>query len=402
MVDHDEINESFLIEYSKFLDQLLKLFSKSEMLSELNHCKELKEESDSEKIARGLCFYNSLEEADLFDSFCNKKITIFSSKNEDTNKISNSLLGEELPLKKLINKQSERTKDVVWNFLHTFYTLFEMSENNREDRVLSSKKNISNYEDNTKSLLEEKSRTPDISKKIIDMDLNDSTSSMINDIIGSFESNLKNSNTSENPFSNILEITNQIADKYTDKIDSGEIELDKLLDSMKEKLPGINNLVSELGLSTDSLKSQPKEEKEITIIDENFSTDSVQLGVEGGDSKKSSLMSGLGMINKLQNDPSIKKMLSMVNNMDGGSEGLLDILKSGDGTDGVMNMLKGTEGSEGLLDVLRNVEGINEFINDETIEGLINSGDSQQSNKETANSNDGTDHNEPDTNSNID
>ena len=74
MVDHDEINESFLIEYSKFLDQLLKLFSKSEMLSELNHCKELKEESDSEKIARGLCFYNSLEEADLFDSFCNKKI----------------------------------------------------------------------------------------------------------------------------------------------------------------------------------------------------------------------------------------------------------------------------------------------------------------------------------------
>ena len=402
MVDHDEINESFLVEYSKFLDQLLKLFSKSEMLPELNHCKELKEESDSEKIARGLCFYNSLEEADLFDSFCNKKITIFSSKNEDTNKISNSLLGEELPLKKLINKQSERTKDVVWNFLHTFYTLFEMSENNREDRVLSSKKNISNYEDNTKSLLEEKSRTPDISKKIIDMDLNDSTSSMINDIIGSFESNLKNSNTSENPFSNILEITNQIADKYTDKIDSGEIELDKLLDSMKEKLPGINNLVSELGLSTDSLISKPKEEKEITIIDENFSTDSVQLGVEGGDSKKSSLMSGLGMINKLQNDPSIKKMLSMVNNMDGGSEGLLDILKSGDGTDGVMNMLKGTEGSEGLLDVLRNVEGINEFINDETIEGLINSGDSQQSNKETANSNDGADHNEPDTNSNID
>lgn len=402
MVDHDEINESFLVEYSKFLDQLLKLFSKSEMLPELNHCKELKEESDSEKIARGLCFYNSLEEADLFDSFCNKKITIFSSKNEDTNKISNSLLGEELPLKKLINKQSERTKDVVWNFLHTFYTLFEMSENNREDRVLSSKKNISNYEDNTKSLLEEKSRTPDISKKIIDMDLNDSTSSMINDIIGSFESNLKNSNTSENPFSNILEITNQIADKYTDKIDSGEIELDKLLDSMKEKLPGINNLVSELGLSTDSLKSKPKEEKEITIIDENFSTDSVQLGVEGGDSKKSSLMSGLGMINKLQNDPSIKKMLSMVNNMDGGSEGLLDILKSGDGTDGVMNMLKGTEGSEGLLDVLRNVEGINEFINDETIEGLINSGDSQQSNEETVNSNDATEHNEPDTNSNID
>ena len=402
MVDHDEINESFLIEYSKFLDQLLKLFSKSEMLPELNICKELKEESDSEKIARGLCFYNSLEEADLFDSFCNKKITIFSSKNEDTNKISNSLLGEELPLKKLINKQSERTKDVVWNFLHTFYTLFEMSENNREDRVLSSKKNISNYEDNTKSLLDEKSRTPDISKKIIDMDLNDSTSSMINDIIGSFESNLKNSNTSENPFSNILEITNQIADKYTDKIDSGEIELDKLLDSMKDKLPGINNLVSELGLSTDSLKSQPKEEKEITIIDENFSTDSVQLGVEGGDSKKSSLMSGLGMINKLQNDPSIKKMLSMVNNMDGGSEGLLDILKSGDGTDGIMDMLKGTEGSDGLLNVLRNVEGINEFINDETIEGLINSGDSQQSNEETVNSNDTTDNNEPDTNSNID
>ena len=402
MVDHDEINESFLVEYSKFLDQLLKLFSKSEMLPELNHCKELKQESESEKIARGLCFYISLEEADLFDSFCNKKITIFSSKNEDTNKISNSLLGEELPLKKLINKQSERTKDVVWNFLHTFYTLFEMSENNREDRVLSSKKNISNYEDNTKSLLDEKSRTPDISKKIIDMDLNDSTSSMINDIIGSFESNLKNSNTSENPFSNILEITNQIADKYTDKIDSGEIELDKLLDSMKEKLPGINNLVSELGLSTDSLKSQPKEEKEITIIDENFSTDSVQLGVEGGDSKKSSLMSGLGMINKLQNDPSIKKMLSMVNNMDGGSEGLLDILKSGDGTDGVMNMLKGTEGSEGLLDVLRNVEGINEFINDETIEGLINSGDSQQSNEKTVNSNDATEHNESDTNSNID
>lgn len=352
MSEITEINESFVTEYDSFLEQLEKLFSKSSLQNEFEYCKTLKEESVEEKVARGISFYNSLEDQDLFEQFCSKKTTLFSSKNENTENVSNSLLGNDLPLKKLINKQTSKTKDIVWNYLHTFYTLFEFTEKSRKERIDSTKKNLidnSYQKDMIESFVPrnenevvtyEKLKNNKFSKEMLNMDLNKSTSEMINDILGSFEDSLKNEDG--NPFSNILEITNTISDKYVDRIENGEIELDKLLDSMKDKLPGLDSLASALGFDEDAKASSDKKEKdkEITIIDENFSTDNVELGFEDEkNAKQSNLASSINMINKLTNDEKMGDLFSMLSS-------------SGDKKEEIMNSLS---------DFIKNCEGeINE------------------------------------------
>ena len=134
---------------------------------------------------------------------------------------------------------------------------------------------------------------------------------MIDDIINSFEDKV-NSSPNQNPMESIMDITNLIANKYTDKIESGEIQLEDLLENMKSKLPGLDKIASNFGL--DSVGTQEKKEKEVTIIDENFSTDNVELGIED-DGKKGgmNLSSGLKMLNSMQSDPQLGKMFEMLN-----------------------------------------------------------------------------------------
>ena len=129
-------NKSYLVEFDSFLSKLVTLFDNNEKTEEeLSIIKNIMKESDEEKLNRGKLLHSCLENENCFELFLNKKVNSFSSKNEDTNNLSNSLLGEGLPLKKLVNKQSEKTKDIVWNYLHTFYLLNETLLNDEEGNV---------------------------------------------------------------------------------------------------------------------------------------------------------------------------------------------------------------------------------------------------------------------------
>ena len=333
-------NKSYLNEFNTFLSQLLTLFDNNESTkSELEIIKKIIDETDEEKLERGKLFHSCLDDNDCFELFLNKKVNSFSSKNESTNNLSNSLLGEDLPLKKLVNKQSEKTKDIVWNYLHTFYllneTLMKDDEGNirepNQDRVENTLKKSANSSELMRKIsenTEEKSKES-VANKLLDIELNSSTTSMIDDIINSFEDKV-NSSPNQNPMESIMDITNLIANKYTDKIESGEIQLEDLLDNMKSKLPGLDKIASNFGLDGVSGVSGQKKEKEVTIIDENFSTDKVELGLEDEGKKGGlNLSSGLKMLNSMQSDPQLGKMFEMLNpGGDGGSpEDFLEKMK---------------------------------------------------------------------------
>ena len=150
MTDSD-VNNSYLKEFNSFLNQLKQLFSDNEKTKEeFSIVTKIIDEDDELKIKRGSEFHSFLGDEDIFDLFLNRKVGVFSSKNENTNNLSNSLLGEELPLKKLVNKQSEKTKEIIWNYLHTFYLLHESvldEEDQNIDRIESTiKKNKGSIE----------------------------------------------------------------------------------------------------------------------------------------------------------------------------------------------------------------------------------------------------------------
>ena len=329
-------NKSYLVEFDNFLSQLATLFENSENTkAEFDIVNSIRNEPEDEKLKRGKLFHSCLEDEDCFELFLNKKVNSFSSKNDNTKNLSNSLLGEGLPLKKLVNKQTEKTKDIVWNYLHTFYLLNETLMNDddggrepNQERIENTlEKSADSNEMLKKISVNEDSKKKNVANKLLDIELNSSTTSMIDDIINSFEDKV-NSSPDQNPMESIMDITNLIANKYTDKIESGEIQLEDLLDNMKSKLPGLDKIASNFGLDGEAMGK--KEEKKVTIIDENFSTDNVELGVEEGEKKGGlNLTNGLKMLNSMQSDPQFGKMFEMLNpGGEGGSpEDLLNKMK---------------------------------------------------------------------------
>jgi hypothetical protein len=284
-------SEKFLEEYDLFLNQLEGLFEDND---DKNLVSELKNSCESDKLSRGILFYRSLEDVELFDLFCKSKVKLFSTKDEKTRIISNSLLGDELPLKKLINNQNERTKDIIWKYLHLFYFLHESDNSNRKTRKSLVSKLLKDKEEKL---------TRDVKNELLNVNVNEDTNNMIEDIVKSFEKSLSGENA--NPFESIMEITQNITSKYNDKIESGEIELDKLMGSIQNNIPGMPDLMKG---SMGGLGGKKDEPKEKVIIDEDFSTDNVELGDKEGDKKD-----GSGM--------NLSNMLKMMNSMNGGAGG---------------------------------------------------------------------------------
>ena len=209
------VNSSYLKEFNSFLDQLKQLFSENDKTKEeFEIILKIMNEDDENKIKRGKEFHGYLSEEDIFELFLNRKVGVFSSKNENTNNLSNSLLGEELPLKKLVNKQSEKTKEIIWNYLHTFYLLREsildeefqnierIESTLRKNKGSSEMMNRLNKDDLMDPAVKE--RKEKFTNSLLDMDLNSSTTSMIDDIINSFESKVSKSKDA-NPMESIME-----------------------------------------------------------------------------------------------------------------------------------------------------------------------------------------------------
>ena len=376
------VNSSYLKEFNSFLDQLKQLFSENDKTKEeFEIVSKIMNEDDENKIKRGNEFHSYLSEEEIFELFLNRKVGVFSSKNENTNKLSNSLLGEELPLKKLVNKQSDKTKEIIWNYLHTFYLLHESileEEEQNIERIESTlRKNKGSNEMmnklNKDDLLDPavKERKEKFTNSLLDMDLNSSTTSMIDDIINSFESKVSKSKDA-NPMESIMEITDLIANKYSGKIESGEIKIEDLLKNMQSNLPGLENLTGGLGLGNLANlggETAPKKEPEVTIIDENFSTDQVELGFEEEAKKPGfNMTDGLKMLNNLNSNPEFKKMFEMMNQggdgEDDSDESPLDVLNKMKGNlppEFSKEMEEGMKNMPNIFSKMMNMEGMDEL-----------------------------------------
>ena len=271
--------------------------------------------NNEELKERCLSFYNNLNNSsELFSLFKKKKIKLFSSKFSETNSLSESLFGSILPLKNVFNKKSNENKLKLWKLLHELYVnigeLNNDNENNSvvEIRALLNKERFSNF---SKDEVSEK-----VKKDILNVDVNDTTNNMIDDIVSCFQDSMESG--SGNPFDSIMGITQKITEKYQSKIESGEVELDKMMGSITSSIPGMGGLMG-----------GNKKDEEKVVIDENFSTDNVELGTQ--DEKKGFNLSG---------------MMKMMNGMGGGDggpnlKGLVDVM-------GKLNSVKTDEEAEDL------------------------------------------------------
>jgi hypothetical protein len=303
--------------------------------------------SDEEKFNCGNSLVKMLAEDKYFELFITNKIKLFSHKETHTKNISESLFGEKLSLKKILNNQNDEIKIIIWTYLHTFYLLLQLSytESNDDNELLNKdrikqlntiiKLDINGNNNNIKPIIESQI------KKIIGSNINTETKDMINDIVSSFDNILQNSN-SKNPFGGIFDISQKISDKYSDKINKGDIEIDKIMNSISTNIPGMDKIIDKLGSMENivsQFKSNDSKNEEKIIIDENYSTANVDIG-DITDDKKSDFKIGnilkiadnLGVIpggNKTENNkselPDFSKIMDLMKKMNDGNNSNEDL-----------------------------------------------------------------------------
>ncbi len=342
----------FLDYYNSFIKQLKIIFPDANVTEILT---KIENENDDSKKARGLYFAGLIDEEN-FDLFLKSKIKLFSHKTELNKQLSESLFNENLNLKSMLNNQPDDIKKIIWSYLHNLYLHSNINDNNKIKRL--------------NEMLEDKNK--DVKDKLHDIfgnDINSQTTNMIDDIVNSFEQILTNSKG--NPLSGILNISQQISSKYADKINSGEIELNKLMGSITKTMPNMptngempditnipgmeglgdmmKNMMGSMGPMMDSMNpNQEKKSEEKVIIDENFSTASVDVGKleeNKGGMKIGSMLKmadGLGVIpggkkNKNNDNDGLGSLMSnlMNGNMSGGMNGDM----SGDLTNDINNLM---------------------------------------------------------------
>ena len=277
--------EQYLKNFNNFISQLKVIFASDDTQQILNTINNL---SDEDKYNCGMKFIDSFNEEN-FDLFLKSKIKVFSHKSEQTKNISESLFGEMFCIKNILNNQPDDVKKVIWNNLHTMYLVAELQKpvELQNSQNLSSISKLLNKDAKKEDDIPEDDTIPSIgsvNKKIHDMlgvNINKDTSDMIDEIVGSFEKIMKNKNSS-NMISSVMEISKLISVKYADKIAKGEIEIDKLMEAISKKIPGMDKMMEQV---IGSMKGEKKKPKEKVVIDENFSTASVNVGEIAEDKK---------------------------------------------------------------------------------------------------------------------
>ena len=281
-------NDQYLKQFNSFITELKQLFinnciddnyddTEIDVSSELKLIEEL---DDNDKINKGKQFNNLLSD-DLFDLFLKSKIKVYSHKNENTLKLSECLFGKKLTLRNLLNNQSDEIKKIIWINLHTLYSVSEFLKPfdlQNSERISLLHKEISNkkseiddkQEYQSEKIVFNKQDTKNKLQEMLGVDVNNQTSDMIDDIVGSFENVLSGGNNS-NPLLGIMDISQKISSKYADQINKGDIELDKIMDSIMGKIPGMNQIMS-------SLFKKPNTQQKKVIIDGSFTTANIDVG----------------------------------------------------------------------------------------------------------------------------
>ena len=268
------LEEQYLENFNNFIKHLKIIYTDETTQNLLTNIDSL---SNDKKIYNGLLFV-SLFEDDHFDLLINSKIKLFSHKNPKTKEISESLFGVELCLKNLLNNQPDDVKKLIWFNLQSIYLYVEQTKSVELQNInrLELLNNIINSENRneTKSKLRE----------MLNVDINNDTSEMIDDIIKSFEGVVNNPGK-KNPLGGIMNISQKISQKYGDKISNGDIELDKLMESITKKIPGMDKMMDKMkdgnikDIMGGLMGGKKEEPKEKILIDEEFSTACVPMGV---------------------------------------------------------------------------------------------------------------------------
>ncbi|ADO67484.1 hypothetical protein crov450 [Cafeteria roenbergensis virus] len=267
------VNNTKICEFfDDFCNKVKSIYENEPIILEfLNKYLELSHDNKIELVNNFYSKFKCVMDGDVY--LKNKKVKLFSSKDANTHQLSISLFGEDLPLKKIFNNLEGDLKNYLWTSLQA---IVYYKVNNFETEPITKTKN-----------------------SILDIEVDDNVNIMINDIIDEFKNTMKN-NT--NPMESILGITSKITDKYHDKLQSGEIKLDNLINDLQNKMPGVKDLMEKI-----IPKNKPKVKKEKVIIDENFSTDKV---VTGEDKPE-------------ENNINLQKLLPMLNGLGGGDIGKL-------------------------------------------------------------------------------
>jgi hypothetical protein len=312
--------DKYIINYNNFVAQLKVIFLADNTQTKLDRFSCM---SDIEKITKGVMFCESISD-EHFNDFVKSKIKVFSHKNLDTQKISESLFDENFCLKNLLNNQPDNVKEIIWTHLHNIYIVAELLKPDI-DRNMSRISTLSKllygtvskcgndcnqtYDNKTSNV---SSNAKHRLKDMLGVDVNNDTSGMIDDIVSSFEGILTGT-SGGNPFAGIMEVSQKISEKYADKINSGEIELSKLMESISKKVPGMESVIGGM-MNGSSEKSKPKEK---IIIDENFSTANIEVGLNK-EKEKEKEKSGINIGNVL-------KMADQFGVIPGGKKSELDM-----------------------------------------------------------------------------
>jgi len=293
--------KNYLENYNLLIEQLTFLFNEDEFKE---YIIVLNNESKDKKWLRGVRFQQQFSN-ELFDIFLESKIKLFSHKDENTKNLSESLFGTELSLKKIFNNRDDNTKFILWAYLHLMVLMVELTHQKNKDRIKKLSKLI---EENNHLLEKAKNKAiqqnnikdpKNMLKQIFNVDVNNETNEMLNDIVKSFESSLSNENG--NPLTGIFDISKKISSKYQDKINTGEIELNKLMEGIQKNIPGMDELMKNGLNGLDGIMGgkESTKPKETVIIDENFSTANVELGKQTETKKGFNIGKMLNMANSL-------------------------------------------------------------------------------------------------------
>ena len=279
--------DQYLECFNNFINQLKIIFIDDDIQKILN---DINQYPNEKKIYNGL-YFSSLFDDEHFDLLINSKIKLFSHKNPNTQEISESLFGDILCLKNILNNQPDDVKKIIWFNLHSIYLTIEKTKSDElQNKTRQEMINNIIKSDNKPKFNISSEETKNKLQELLDVDINNETTDMIDDIIKSFEGIINNQNGG-NPLSGIMDISQKISVKYSDKINNGDIELDKLMESITKKVPGMDKMMSGMTNGSGNMKDMmggmmgglmggnKKEPKEKVLIDENFSTSNVPVGV---------------------------------------------------------------------------------------------------------------------------
>ena len=318
-MDIDYLVKNYLQNYDQLIEQLAYLMteeSQKETLLVLNS------ESKDKKWAHGVNF-SLLIKDDSLDLFLNNKSKLFSNKE-----ISESLFGDEITLKNIFHNRDDNVKFVLWSYLHLMVLMVELAQKKKnKDKIKKITKvvesNVSELE-KCKKKVETFNKTTGrdpktMIKEMLGVDVNEQTNDMVADIVKSFEGTMGagEGGPGANPLAGILDISKKISEKYQDKINKGDIQLDKLMEGIQKTIPGMEQMMKGggmegmmssmmggaggaggLGSMMGGMFGKGEAKKETVIIDENFSTSNVDVG---------QIKEGMNI--------NIGKMLNMANSM---------------------------------------------------------------------------------------